>query len=160
TYQQLLSTFPDSVDYGLRLAGAQTSAGKGHEALATVEKLRRLPPPASQDPQIDLAEAYADESLGKFNQSLEASDRAIRSGEALNERLLVAGSLTKKSWALRRLGHADQAVTGLLEAKRIFSETGDLEGVGSAVRLIGGAQSEQGNYSQAEKSFQEAIAIF
>ena len=83
TYQQLFALFPDDVDYGLRLANAQTSAGKGSDGLATLEKLRRLPPPASQDPQIDLAQAGAAESLGDFNQSLEASERAIKNGEAL-----------------------------------------------------------------------------
>ena len=160
TYQQLFSLFPDSVDYGLHLANAQTSAGKGSDALATLDKLRHLPPPASQDPQIDLAQAVAADSLGDFKQELDFSEHAIRSGEALSERLLVARAWTKKSWALRRLGRAGEAGAGLLEARRVFSETGDMQGVGSTLRLAGGAQSEEGDYAQAEKSYQEAIAIF
>lgn len=160
TYQQLFSLFPDSVDYGLHLANAQTSAGKGSDALATLDKLRHLPPPASQDPQIDLAQAIAADSLGDFKQELDFSEHAIHSGEALSERLLVARAWTKKSWALRRLGRAGEAGAGLLEARRVFSEAGDMQGVGSTLRLAGGAQSEQGDYAQAEKSYQEAIAIF
>jgi len=160
TYQQLFGLFPDSVDYGLRLASAQTSAGKGSDALATLDKLRKLPPPASQDPQIDLAQATAAESLGDFKQSLDASDRAIRNGETLSERLLVARAWTKKSWALRRLGQPGEAGAGLLEAKRIFSQAGDMQGVGSTLRLLGGLYSEQGEYPQAERNFQEAITVF
>lgn len=159
-YQQLFSLFPDSVDYGVRLANAQTSAGKGSDALTTLEKLRRLPLSASQDPQIDLAQAVAAESLGDFKQELDCSERAIRNGEILSERLLMARAWTKKNWALRRLGRPQEATAGLLEAKRIFSEAADMQGVGSTLRLIGGAQSEQGDFSQAERSYQEAIAIF
>jgi tetratricopeptide (TPR) repeat protein/curli biogenesis system outer membrane secretion channel CsgG len=160
TYQQLFNLFPDSVEYGVHLARAQTSAGKGSDALTTLEKLRRLPPPTSQDPGIDFAQCIAAESLGDFKQELDFSERAIRNGEALSERLLVARAWTKKSWALRRLGHAQEATAGLLEAKNVFSEAGDLQGVGSALHLVGGAQSEQGDFGQAEKSYQEAIAIF
>jgi len=160
TYQELASLFPDSVDYGIHLASAQTSAGKGSDALATLEKLRGLPPPTNQDPQIDLAQAAAAESLGDFKQELEDSERAIRKGETLGERLLVARAQTEKSWAMRRLGRTDEAITTLLGAKRIFFEAGDIQGVGYALRLAGGAQQERGEFAEAERSYQEAIAIF
>ena len=160
TYQQLVDLFPDSVDYCLLLANAQTSAGKGSQALATLGKLRNLPPPASQDPQIDLAQAVAADSLGDFKQELEHADRAIRMGTDLTERLLVARAWIKKGWALRRLGQTADGIVGLLEAKRLFAEAGDMQGVGSAMRMIGGAQQEQGDFPQAERSFQEAIGIF
>jgi DNA-binding winged helix-turn-helix (wHTH) protein/tetratricopeptide (TPR) repeat protein len=160
SYEQLFGLFPDNVDYGLRLARDQISTGRGTDALATLEKLRRLPPPANQDPQIDLAQAEAAESLGDFKQELGYSDGAIRNGALLGERLLVARAWTKKSWALRRLGQTTEATRGLLEAKEIFSEAGDMQGVASVLRLVGGAQSEQGEFAQAERTYQEAIVIF
>ena len=49
--------FPDNLDYGLKLAAVQTLGSKAHDALATVESLRKLSPPASDDPRIDLQEA-------------------------------------------------------------------------------------------------------
>jgi len=160
TYQQLFSLFPDSVDYGLRLASAQTSAGKGNDALATLEKLRALPPPVNQDPQIDLAQADAADSLGDFKQEADCSDRATKKGKVLDEHLLVARALIKKSWALRRLGQTDEAIAGALEAKRIFSEAGSMQGVGLALRYIGRDEQERGDLPQAERSYEEAIAIF
>jgi tetratricopeptide (TPR) repeat protein len=159
-YQQLAALFPDSVDYGVRLANAQTSAGRGEEALSTLEKLRKLPAPASGEPQIDLAQANAADSLGNFKLESAAAERAIERGVALSERLLVARSWTKKSWALWRLGDGQQSTQGLHEAKRIFSEAGDTQGVGSTVRLAGLIQSEQGNFAEAARSYQDAIAIF
>lgn len=55
-YRTLWESFPDNLDYGLRLMAAQVSGGHGKEALATLGALRHLPPPASEDPRIDLAE--------------------------------------------------------------------------------------------------------
>jgi DNA-binding winged helix-turn-helix (wHTH) protein/tetratricopeptide (TPR) repeat protein/TolB-like protein len=160
TYQELSNLFPDNIDYGLRLANAFTFAGKGSSALATLEKLRKLPPPAGSEPQIDLARADAAESLGDFKQELEASERAIRNGQLLGERLLVARAWTKKSWALRRLGQPQASADGLLEAKKVFAEAGDVQGVGSTLQQIGGMQSEQGDFAAAARNYQEAIAIF
>src|SRR5262249_44923992 len=44
-YRSLLGIFPDNIEYGLRLASAQTSGGRGKDALATIESLRALPAP-------------------------------------------------------------------------------------------------------------------
>jgi DNA-binding winged helix-turn-helix (wHTH) protein/tetratricopeptide (TPR) repeat protein len=160
TYQELSNLFPDNIDYGLRLANAFTFAGKGSSALTTLERLRKLPPPEGSEPQIDLAQADAAESLGDFKQELEASERAIRNGQLLGERLLLARAWTKKSWALRRLGQPQASVDGLLEAKKVFAEAGDVQGVGSTLQQIGGMQSEQGDFAAAARTYQEAIAIF
>src|SRR5437870_3734833 len=65
-YRTLFGFFSDNLDYGLRLVDVQTSAGKGQNALATMEALRKLPPPASDDPRIDLEEALAAASLGDY----------------------------------------------------------------------------------------------
>jgi DNA-binding winged helix-turn-helix (wHTH) protein/tetratricopeptide (TPR) repeat protein/TolB-like protein len=160
SYQQLFNMFPDSVEYGSRLARAETSSGKGKDALGTLEKLHKLSAPSGQDPQIDLAEAEAAESLGNFKQELEAAERAARNGEALGERLLVARAWVRKAWALQRLGQEKGSIEGLREAKRLFAEAGDVQGVASTFHLIAGAQSEHGDYTEAARSFQEAIEIF
>ncbi|MGA9413415.1 MAG: serine/threonine-protein kinase, partial [Terriglobales bacterium] len=55
SYRTLFGFFSDNLEYGLLLARAQTRGGKGKEALATVESLRRLPPPVGNDARIDLA---------------------------------------------------------------------------------------------------------
>ncbi len=47
-YRSLFVLFPDNLDYGLKLAAVQVRDGKGHDALATVESLRKLMPPASR----------------------------------------------------------------------------------------------------------------
>lgn len=160
TYQELFRLFPDNVDYGIRLASTQTSAGKGSDALATLGRLRGLPPPLGQDPQIDLTQAAAADSLGDFKQELEDSEGAIQKGQNIGERLLVARAWIKKSWAMRHLGPTKDAIISLLEAKKVFFQAGDMQGVGLALRYAGRVYYEQGDFSQAEQNYQEAIAIF
>ena len=75
-YRTLWNYFSDNLDYGLQLAGAQTAAAKGREALTTVEALRKLGAPASLDPRIDLAEALAAAALSDFQGSQVAAARA------------------------------------------------------------------------------------
>ena len=56
-YRTLLGFYPDDLEYALRLAAVQTSAGRAQDARATIANMRKLPLPASADPRIDLAEA-------------------------------------------------------------------------------------------------------
>ena len=50
---------------------------RGREALATVEALRGLPAPDSDDPRIDLAEAAVRASQSDYPGAIEAADDAI-----------------------------------------------------------------------------------
>ena len=83
-YRTLFGFFPDNLEYGLLLARAQTRGGKGKEALATLESLRRLPS-AGDDARIDMAASEAWASLGDFKQPDAASTRSAscfnRNGE-------------------------------------------------------------------------------
>jgi hypothetical protein len=68
----------------------QTSASRGQEALDTIDQLRKLPAPASDDPRIDIAEAEAANSIGDFKHDAAAAAKAAEKGRALGARLLVA----------------------------------------------------------------------
>ena len=67
-YRTLLGFYPDNLEYALRLASSETSAGRPKDALATIATMRKLPLPASGDPRIDLAAANAHEVAGDFKQ--------------------------------------------------------------------------------------------
>jgi tetratricopeptide (TPR) repeat protein len=57
-YQMLFTLFPDRVDYGLHLAYAQMNINR-RVSLQTINALRKLPAPLSNDPRIDIAESAA-----------------------------------------------------------------------------------------------------
>ena len=160
TYQELYLLFPDNLEYGLRLADSQTSAGKGKEALATIEQLRKLPPLVSRDPRIDLTAAVAYESLGDFEQDKLFAERSAKNAELIGERMVVARAAVKQGWALRRLGQRDESISTLKKAQQLFSESGDKQGVASALRASGTVLAEMGDYSNAERDCEQALAIF
>jgi len=84
-----LRYFPDDVDYGLRLASAQTAAAKAHDALTTIDRLHHFPLPAANDPRIDLEASKAWDSLGDFKRMDGALARAVRNAE-IDGTLLIA----------------------------------------------------------------------
>ena len=91
---------PDNVEYGLRLAGAQTRANKGKDALATVVELRNLPAPARDDPRIDLAEAAAAFSLGNFKLEQASAEKAASKAQTLGSGLVLARAEREQAKAL------------------------------------------------------------
>ena len=75
-YHTLFAFFPDDLEYGLRLASCQSSGGKPKEALSTLDALRSLPSPLSDDPRIDREEAHAFDSLGDLKKQLAAATKS------------------------------------------------------------------------------------
>ena len=88
SYRQLFIQFPDSLDYGLRLADEQRWVNPA-DALHTLETLRHLPLPASDDPRIDYLEARAWVN-NDVVKAQAAARRAIEKGNAQGLQLFVA----------------------------------------------------------------------
>lgn len=159
-YQTLADFFPDNLDYGLRLAGAQVAWGKGQEALATIETLRRLPPPLSEDPRLDLAEASAAESLSDLKRQQAAAARAASRGAAQGARRLVASARLSECSALNALGDAENAANACAEAQRIFAEAGDRGGSARAVNAAAIVLRRRGDMSGAVRMYRQALATY
>lgn len=86
-YKALFNFFRDDLEYGLRLAFTETSAGRGKEALAVVGTMRKMPPRAREDHRIDLEEATAARSISANKQSQAAAARAAVKGRELGRAL-------------------------------------------------------------------------
>jgi tetratricopeptide (TPR) repeat protein len=157
-YRQLLDFDPENVDYAIKLANALTNNSRGQDALLILDQVRRLPDPIGQEAQIDLACSEAAVSLGQFRLSLDYAERAIQRGTELNEKNIVARAGLRKAWATHRLGLEDP-MPGLLEARRDFAQSGDQQGVATALRTAAAIQSEHGDASAALNSYEQAIAI-
>jgi tetratricopeptide (TPR) repeat protein len=87
-FRQLFTQFPDNLDYGLRLADEQRWVSPT-DALHTLDTLRRLPLPSSDDPRIDYIEArsWVNNDVAKAQA---AARRTVEKGTAQGSRLLVA----------------------------------------------------------------------
>jgi eukaryotic-like serine/threonine-protein kinase len=159
-YRTLWSFFPDNLDYGLRLAGAKISAERGKDALLILDALRNLPPPANQDPQIDIVEAKAARSLADFKREQEAASRAAVKGEAIEARLVVAQARLLQGRALDALGEPAKARTAYQQARQIYASAGDRVGVARAQTNIAVLLWHQGDVVASKEMFEQALAVF
>jgi serine/threonine protein kinase/tetratricopeptide (TPR) repeat protein len=158
-YRTLWVFYPDNLDYGLRLASVQVSAGQGKEALASVVQLRSLPAPADADPRIDLVEAAAAGSLGDYARQIKAAGEAVRRGSASGARLLVARGRLLEASALRDTGRLQPAREAAAAARAIYADTADRVGQAQTLRLLGIIYYDQGDRARAREMFQDTLKI-
>lgn len=158
TYRTLFEFFPDNLDYGLRLASAQTSASKGKDALATVEVLRKLPPPVSDDPRIDLTEAVAAASLGDHKSQEASAGKAVSKSDSQGNRLLAAQARISQCSALRYVGKPAEAISACEVAVEIFDAAGDRGNAARALNNIAVVHMEQGDMAGARKNYEASLA--
>jgi tetratricopeptide (TPR) repeat protein/tRNA A-37 threonylcarbamoyl transferase component Bud32 len=159
-YWNLFSLFPDNLDYGLRLAAAQTAAGRGEEALATAAALRSLPEPTNKDPRIELAEAAAAGSRGDFKRQQTAAARASERGTAQGSPLLVAQARLLECRALRNLGQADKALAACEEGRRLYADAGDRSGVAEALTHAANVHYDRGDLPGAADLYEQGLETY
>jgi DNA-binding winged helix-turn-helix (wHTH) protein/tetratricopeptide (TPR) repeat protein/TolB-like protein len=159
TYRSLYNSTPDNLDYGLRLARAQTYGGKIRDALATVGALRKLPPPTSEDVRIDLTEATAYHDLSDFRQELAAATRAEKGAKGQGARLLLARAVQERGMALQNLGKRKEAASAFEEAKNAFALAGNQKGVANALNDLAIIADWEGDYAGAKRMYEESGAI-
>src|SRR5262249_13179878 len=151
--------FPDNMEYGLRLAAAQTSWGRGREALNTIEVLRRLPKPAADSALIDLAEGNAAATLSDYQRVLAAAGRAEIKGAAIGSHILVAKAKLLKGRALSELGRNGEAAQAFEECRSIYAEAGHKRGVAEAVNGLANAKRNSGDLDGARRLQEQSLAI-
>jgi tetratricopeptide (TPR) repeat protein/TolB-like protein len=158
-YKSLWTFFPDDVEYGLRLSAAQISAGSGQEALLTIESLRKLPHPVSDDPRIDLAEARAADSLSDYKRVETLAVRAEDKAKQRGRRFLQAQALLQQCWALRNLGELERAKAIGEQAGKTLADAGDFRGQAKSLTCVANVLADQGNVAEARSKHEKALAL-
>jgi tetratricopeptide (TPR) repeat protein len=157
TYRALFELFPDSVEYGLQLGEAQKRAGHASQAMETVAHLRRLPPPASDDPRIDLLEARA--SVASVPDRLTLVRNAQHKATAQGKKLLYAQARRDECMYLNSSDHTDQALPACEDAYNLFLAGGNRLAAADTVRLMGDVEANLGRPEQAIVTYQRALSI-
>lgn len=160
TYKALQVFFPDRLDYGLGLAAALTAAGRGKEALDSVEELRRLPRPASDDPRLDLAEAAAAKALTDFARQQRAAVAAAAKAEKQGALLTLAQARLAQGTALVNLGRLQEARQACERSGEVFAAAGDGAGVARSENIVAVAFAQSGDFAQAKERFEAALKAF
>jgi tetratricopeptide (TPR) repeat protein/tRNA A-37 threonylcarbamoyl transferase component Bud32/TolB-like protein len=158
-HRGLFGFFPDNLEYGLLLAQVERRAGRGKDALTTLEALHRLPAPAGEDPRIDIEEAATAEALGDSHREQEAAGRALARAEAAGARYLSARARMPLAWAHFRLGDAARAHALYEQARQLFVALGDRGLEAQALTNLAIVEAEQGKGEEARRLFEAALAI-
>ena len=158
-YRTLLGFFPDNLEYALRLAAVQTSAGRSQDARATIAAMRKLPLPASSDPRIDLAEANLDEVSADFQHEKQIAARATNEAQIRGARMLQARAQYAQAWAALNLGEMDDALKFTKESLATYTSVGDRNGQANMLRNLGTVRLMQGDLSGALGHYQDALKL-
>jgi serine/threonine protein kinase/tetratricopeptide (TPR) repeat protein/TolB-like protein len=158
-YRTLFQSFPDGLEYGLRLGSVLTDGGKARDALATAELLRNLPSPYRDDPRIDLMAAAASGNLGDYKEQLALASRAEQMARLQEGSLVAARAINSQCGALQRLTKFQEAITACEEAYRIFNDAGDRAQAAGTLNSIALTLEDKGDFAEARSKFEEALAI-
>lgn len=156
-YHALFELFPDNLDYGLRLASAQTLSGHGSQAMEVIHQLRRLSPPSSEDPRIDLAEKRAMKSNNPAELALVRT--AIRKASERGQKLIYALARKEECTILNYSEHPDKALSACEDAYSVFLAAGNKSAAADAVRNIGDTLGTLGNYQQSIETYERALNL-
>ena len=159
-YQRLFRAFPGNLEYGLGLANAQVAGEQTEGAEATLAALRRLPPPAGEDPRIDVLAAQAASAIGDLPAQLAAATRAVRRGEALGGApLLVARARFFEASALRDLGRLDAALAAAEASRAGYAAGGNPAGEALAWKEIGALRIRREDLAGALQAFDRCVDL-
>jgi tetratricopeptide (TPR) repeat protein len=152
-YRVLFNLFPDSLDYGLQLAKLQLESYHPDEALETIRQLRQLPPPARDDPGIDLREASI-----LLRRDAKAADplihAAARKAQAQGKRLIYA----KAEQALCSTNRQHlQDPPECHEAYDAYLAAGNRDQAGSTLQIMAENQRLTGHEPEAIPLYEQAI---
>lgn len=156
-YHALFELFPDNIEYGLRLAAAQSISGHGGQAMEVIHRMRSLPAPSSDDPRIDLAEARA----MKDNKpaALAVVRNAMRKASDRGHKLLYALARKDECLILLYGEQPDQATPSCEDAYNIFMAAGNRLAAADSMRLMADGIGAQGHYEQAIATYKRALQM-
>ena len=157
-YRSLYTLYPDSVDYAEQLIIALNAEHYTEEALAIVKQLRKLPPPASEDPRIDFWQAQ----LISYSGGAAAQpffEKAAAEAASRGQRLLYAHFRLNQCINAVYGDHPQGAVPHCQEAYDIFMAAGNTLLAADALRTMGDRRGAKGDIAGAREMYTRALAL-
>jgi tetratricopeptide (TPR) repeat protein len=147
------------LDYGLHLASAQMGGLHPKDALDTLGKLSKLPPPMGSDPRIEMAIAKVYGTMNDYNSELNSAQAALQEAQKRNAHMMQANAQLELCWAHRNLGHVEEALAACNQAQNLFSKLGDHVSAAVALNNVATWLSDRGQYAQAKQLYDRVIQV-
>lgn len=158
TYRALYTLYPDSVDYAEQFIVVLNAEGRREEALAVVKQLRKLQPPASEDPRIDFWQGQLI-SYFKGSDAQPFFEKAAAEAASRGQRLLYAHFRLNQCLNAIYGDHPQGAVAHCQDAYDIFMAGGNRLFAADALRAMGDRRGAEGDLSGAREFYQRALAL-
>ena len=149
----------DEPKYALEQAHAQTEAGKGNDAIATLDDLRHAGGPTKDDPRIDYEEALAAEKLSDVKREHSAAARAAAEASKQGARLLASEAYWQDCSALLALGDPKAAETACQQANGLADLAGGERDRARALTVLANVLVAEGKIRQAMELRQDVLRI-
>jgi DNA-binding winged helix-turn-helix (wHTH) protein/TolB-like protein len=157
-YRDVFRLFPDSLEDGLNLAKAQFRARELADSTATLRILRRLPPPAGNDPRIDLLEAQIAGSANDYPKTREYAHQAAMEAQSRGARYLFARARLLEGGAMQNL-HDPNFYVVQTEARKVCEELADRQCVSQTWRIHGNYLYFIGKFAEARESYLAGLGV-
>jgi len=159
-YRELFALVPSSLEYGSALAYLLVSTGEPRAALEVLEDLRRLPPPASADPRLDLLEARIAGALSELERQRQAAERAAAQAAERDLPRLEAEARLILADVLLAVESVTASQREAAHARVLFAEAGSETGVASALMAEGWILFRDQRLAEARERFEQALEIY
>lgn len=157
-YRSLSILFPENVEYGLRLARSENSAGKAAMAFEALRHLRQFTLPTIANAEVDIAEAEAAASIGDFHREQETAARAAATARRSEDSSLAGRAEMIEGEAEQGLANFPEAIRLWAAASERFASFGDRSAIARILVDEGRLRWQQGDLPRAEQSYKQAIA--
>jgi tetratricopeptide (TPR) repeat protein len=152
-------SFPDTLDYGIRLASTLIPMGQGQEALAILGDIRKRFAAGPYDPRIDLTEAEASSAVSEFQRARDAAGRVAAHPSAAKLPSLVARARLLQARAFTELGDSGDAIRAAGESRRLYELEHHQRGVSMALNILGAGQVALGDLAGSRKTYEASLEI-
>ena len=158
TYRSLKGVYQDELAYALDLAEVQTRAGKGEDALGTLNDLKKNSR-WKDDARVDYLEAEANESLSRAGPQHIAAAKAAEKASQNGASLLEAQAHWLDCAALRDLQEQKAAELACQKAQQVAALSGEQKTMARALTVLANIRADQGLTSQEMELRQQVLGI-
>jgi TolB-like protein/tetratricopeptide (TPR) repeat protein len=158
-YARLFERFPDNFDYGFALAHLQLGLMREDELPRTLAALRALPPPAGNNPRIDLLETYVEQMAGRTVSALERVQRARARADEQGLRLVAADAQLVEAKLLVQLKREEEALATTERARAIYEAANDLDGIAKTLAIEAAVREGRGDREGALRAERQVQSI-
>jgi DNA-binding winged helix-turn-helix (wHTH) protein/TolB-like protein len=148
-----------SLDNGLALARALSRGGGHAEARQTLDELSRRPPPAGNDPRIEIERGWAERYAQDMGAMEAAGLRAAAIGRKQHSDYVLVEALSLVAWADLSLAKYDQGLAACNEGTKIAERIGHHRQQALHSNLCGWILNNLGRTDEAEASFQRTLGL-